>query len=156
MDLPAVKRVKAHERVRRVFANFNEVFGTKKVVNTIRPEHLEAYQAKRDEEGRALATVDLELNEAKSLIDKAFDNDLADGRVLKVFKTVKPRLKAGANARGRTLYHPGGSPRACRERATRPESPARRGISYRDEAGRASSSSVGMDRPGEGIHQASG
>jgi integrase len=102
LELPAVKRLKARERVRQALANFNEVFGSK-VVNIIRPEHLEAYQAKREEEGRALATVDLELTEAKALINKAFDNDMVDGRVLKVFKRVKPRLKSGANARERTL-----------------------------------------------------
>ncbi len=102
VELPAVKRLRAYERVRRALVNFNDVFGAK-VVNTIRPEHLEAYQAKREEEGRAPATIDLEITEAKAVINKAFENDLVDGRVLKTFKRIKARLKAGANARERTL-----------------------------------------------------
>jgi hypothetical protein len=39
----------------------------------------------------------------KSVINKAFENDKFDGRILKVFKRIKAKLEAGADARGRTL-----------------------------------------------------
>jgi integrase len=72
-------------------------------VGTIKPVDLENYQDKREEEGRAPATIDYELTTAKTVINKAFDNDMADGRTLKAFKTVKRKLEKGTNARERTL-----------------------------------------------------
>ena len=45
----------------------------------------------------------MEMTVAKSMIIKAFDNDLVDGRVLKAFRSVKRKLKKGSNARKRTL-----------------------------------------------------
>jgi len=97
-----VRKLKSWDRVQGCLANFNEVFGSR-VVNTIKSEDLESYQAKRAEDGRAPATIDYELTEAKAVINKAFENDMVDGRILKVFKRVKGVLKAGANARERTL-----------------------------------------------------
>jgi hypothetical protein len=39
----------------------------------------------------------------KIMINKAFDNDKIDGRVLKTFRNVKNKLKRGANARKRKV-----------------------------------------------------
>ena len=64
---------------------------------------LEAYQEKRLAEGRAPATVDMEISLVKTMITKAFDNDLVDGRTVKVFRAVKRKLRRAANARRRTL-----------------------------------------------------
>ena len=105
LELPAVKKLTSRDRLQGCLANFNEVFGSR-VVNTIKSEDLEGYQAKRAEDGRAPATIDMELTEAKAVINKAFENDKVDGRVLKTFKRVKGVLKAGANARERTLTVP--------------------------------------------------
>ena len=102
LELPAVKKLKSRDRLQICLANFNDLFGSR-VVNTIKSEDLEGYQAKRAEDGRAPATIDMELTEAKAVINKAFENDKVDGRILKVFKRVKRVLKAGSNARERTL-----------------------------------------------------
>lgn len=48
-------------------------------------------------------TIDMEVAFAKTMINKAFDNDLIDGRALKAFRRVKKKLKMGANARKRTI-----------------------------------------------------
>ena len=64
---------------------------------------LEDYQNSREEQGRAPATIDMEISIAKTMIIKAFDNDMVDGRVLKAFRSLKKRLKKGGNARKRTL-----------------------------------------------------
>ncbi|MBW1918025.1 MAG: hypothetical protein JRI57_08410, partial [Deltaproteobacteria bacterium] len=64
---------------------------------------LEAYQEKRLAEGRDPATVDMEISLVKTMITKAFDNDLVDGRTVKVFRAVKRKLRRAANARRRTL-----------------------------------------------------
>ncbi len=45
----------------------------------------------------------MEISIAKTMIIKAFDNDMVDGRVLKAFRNVKCKLKKGSNARKRTL-----------------------------------------------------
>ncbi len=45
----------------------------------------------------------MEIRIAKTMIIKAFDNDMVDGRVLKAFRSVKRKLKKGSNARKRTL-----------------------------------------------------
>jgi integrase len=57
----------------------------------------------RIESGVAPATVDKEVSIAKTMVTKAFDDDRIGGDVLKVFRTVKKKLKKGANARTRTI-----------------------------------------------------
>ena len=69
----------------------------------MKPLDLEDYQEKREEEGKAPATIDMEISLVKTMITKAFDNDLVDGRTVKAFRTVKRKLKKAANARKRTL-----------------------------------------------------
>jgi hypothetical protein len=57
LELPAVKKLKSRERVQGCLANFNEVLGSR-VVNTIKPEDLEAYERRgpRTGESRRLST----------------------------------------------------------------------------------------------------
>lgn len=63
---------------------------------------VENYQEQRLETGIAPATVDKEVSIAKTMVAKAFDDDRIGGDVLKTFRTVKKKLKKGANARART------------------------------------------------------
>src|SRR5208283_4904010 len=51
----------------------------------------------------APATIDMEISIAKAMINKAFDNDMVDGRTVKAFKVIKKKLKRAANARKQTL-----------------------------------------------------
>ena len=64
---------------------------------------LENYQEQRLETGIAPATIDKEVSIAKTMVTKAFDDDRIGGDVLKAFRTVKKKLKKGANARTRTI-----------------------------------------------------
>jgi len=98
----SVKNLASFDRTRQTLANFNQVFGNW-VVNTLKPDDLENYQAKRTKEGLAPATVDMELRIAKTMVNKALDNDLVDGKTLKAFRCIKRMLRIGANARTRTL-----------------------------------------------------
>ena len=102
MDLESVKNLSAPERIRIALANFNKVFGNN-LVASIKLLDLEKYQAMRSREGVAPATIDLELIMTKTMVTKAFDNDMLDGRCLKAFRRVKKMLKAGSNARKRTI-----------------------------------------------------
>jgi integrase len=47
--------------------------------------------------------VDQQIGAAKTVVNKAFDNDMVSGETIKVFRRVKGLLKATANARDRIL-----------------------------------------------------
>jgi integrase len=102
LDLSPVKKLTSFNRIKQGIANFNRVFG-ERIVSTLKPLDLEEYQDKREEDGRAPATVDMEISLVKTMITKAFDNDLVDGRTVKAFRVVKRKLRKASNARKRTL-----------------------------------------------------
>ena len=78
------------------------MFG-KRTVDAVKRTDLVNYQEQRLESGVAPATVDKEVSIAKAMVTKAFDDDRIGGDVLKAFRTVKKKLKKGANARTRTI-----------------------------------------------------
>ena len=102
LSLKSVKKLRTYSRIELCLNNFNKVFGTR-TIGSIRPNELEDYQVRREDEGRAHATIDMELTMAKAAVSKAFNNDMASGRTLKAFKSCKKKLVKGTNARGRTL-----------------------------------------------------
>lgn len=102
LNLKSVKKLASYRRIQAIMKNFNGVFGIR-IVSSIKLQDLEEYQEKRGEEGRAAATIDMEISIAKTMATKAFDNDLCDGRTVKAFRRVKRKLRRGDNARKRTL-----------------------------------------------------
>ncbi len=102
LNIASVKKLASYKRINQILKVFNEMFGGR-IVSTIKPLDLEAYQHKREEEGRAPATIDMEISIVKTMVTKAFDNDLVDGRTVKAFRRVKRKLKRAANARKQTL-----------------------------------------------------
>jgi integrase len=102
LGLKTVKKLKSHVRLKYALNNFNVVFGNM-IVGDIKPVLLENYQEDREGQGIADATIDMEIGIPKTMIIKAFDNDMVDGRVLKAFRRVKPKLEKGSNARERIL-----------------------------------------------------
>jgi integrase len=82
--------------------SFNSSFGDV-IVNKIKPVDLENYQAKRKAEGLSDSYIDSQIGAARTMINKAFDNDLVGGDVVKVFRRVDNLLKGNANARDRVL-----------------------------------------------------
>ena len=102
LDLKLVKKLASYIRVTQALNNFNAVFGNV-IVGSIKPVDLENYQEKREEETAAPATIDYEMSIVKTMVNKAFDNDIVDGRTLKAFRVVKRKLKKGSNVRKRTL-----------------------------------------------------
>jgi len=73
------------------------------IVGRIKPADLENYQAKRKKEGYSDSYVDHEVGAARTMLNKAFDNDMVGADTLKVFKRVKKLLRRNANARDRIL-----------------------------------------------------
>jgi len=53
----------------------------------------------RQKTGLADATIDHEIGKAKTMIFKAFDNDIVGGGTLKTFKRVKKLLVPGSDVR---------------------------------------------------------
>ena len=102
LALSPVKKLSSYNRIKQGIANFNRILGTR-IVSSLKPLDLEDYQDKREEAGRAPATIDMEISLVKTMATKAFDNDLVDGRTVKAFRTVKRKLRKAANARKRTL-----------------------------------------------------
>jgi len=102
LGLTSVKKLDSYDRIIFALNNFNSVFGNRKIIS-IKQVDIEDYQERRAEQGRADATIDMEIKIAQTMVTKAFDNDLLDGRALKAFRKVKRRLKKGSNARKRTL-----------------------------------------------------
>jgi integrase len=102
LGLKTVKKIKSFTRIKQALNNFNQTFANM-IVGNIKPVYLENYQEDREGQGRAAAAIDMEISIAKTMVIKAFDNDLVDGRVLKAFRSVKRKLKKGDNARKRTL-----------------------------------------------------
>ena len=75
LKLKSVQKLASFKRVKGALGNFNQAFG-ERIVSSLKPLDLENYQDKREEEGRAPATIDMEISLAKTMVTKAFDNDL--------------------------------------------------------------------------------
>lgn len=104
LALKPVKKLASYDRVRYALANFNKIFGNQ-IVGTIKPVELEDYQDAREGQGTAPATIDMEISIVKTMVTKAFDNDMVGGNTVKAFRKVKRKLKKGSNAR-KTLISP--------------------------------------------------
>lgn len=98
LNLSNVKKLASYARVRAALANFNRELGDR-TLGALKSLDLEEYQNKREGEGMAPATIDMELCLAKTMVTKAFDNDMVGGKTIKAFRLVKRKLKKAANAR---------------------------------------------------------
>ena len=103
LALPSVANLSSHQRVKQALANFTREYGSR-IVSTIKPVDIENYQQKRiKDDDRAPATVDMETTIVKTMVTKAFDNDIVDGRTVKAFRKIKRQLKKAGNARRQIL-----------------------------------------------------
>ena len=103
LDLSPVKKLSSYNRINRESGQFQPGIWGAGLSAALKPLDLEEYQEKREEDGRAPATIDMEISLVKTMVTKAFDNDLVDGRTVKAFRTVKRKLRKAGNARKRTL-----------------------------------------------------
>jgi len=70
LSLSSIKALTTYDRVTMLISNFNKEFGDY-IVNAIKPLDLENYQDSRLKQGRAPATVDMEIGRVGSMIRKA-------------------------------------------------------------------------------------
>jgi hypothetical protein len=71
--LESVKALASYDLIKIKLTNFNKVFGDR-IVTDIKPEDLKDYQTQRLKEVKP-ATVDQELSKARSMVQRAVDND---------------------------------------------------------------------------------
>ncbi|MFC1535185.1 tyrosine-type recombinase/integrase [Thermodesulfobacteriota bacterium] len=102
LKLKPVKKLASYDRIEIALNNFIKVFGNQ-IVGSIKPVDLEDYQDTREGQGAAPATIDMEISLVKTMVTKAFDNDMVGGRTVKAFRKVKRKLKKGSNARKRII-----------------------------------------------------
>lgn len=102
LGLEKTKSLGNYPTLKTLLKKFCSEFGDR-IVNSIKRSELENLQIKRQREGMALATIDYELNAAKIIVNKAFNDGILGGDTLRVFKGVKLMLKKNANARTRVL-----------------------------------------------------
>lgn len=102
LTLTSVMALVSYRRIKACLDNCRAVFGTY-LLNQVKLIDLENYQILRKEQGRAPATIDMELKYAKTAVKKAFDNDKIDAGPLKAFNNIKKVLKGHSNARDRKL-----------------------------------------------------
>lgn len=103
LNLEKVKAIKTFWRIETSLQHFNSYFG-EMIVGNIKPIDIENYQVKRKKDGGVVkSTIDKELTAVRTMINKAFDNDVVGSDTLKAFKRVKNLLKKNANARDKIL-----------------------------------------------------
>jgi len=102
LNLESVKALARYPILKINLNSFNAVFGDN-IVNTLKPVDLENYQVKRKAQGQADSYIDQQIAMARAMINKAFDNDIVSGDIIKIFKRVKKLLKGDSNARDRVL-----------------------------------------------------
>ncbi len=102
LNLEKVKSLAYYSILTINLNSFNSEFGNF-IVNQIKPVDLENYQAKRKAQGQSDSYIDSQIGAARTMINKAFDNDIVSGDIVKVFRRVNNLLKGNANARDRVL-----------------------------------------------------
>ncbi|MFQ6079247.1 MAG: alkaline phosphatase family protein, partial [Thermodesulfobacteriota bacterium] len=105
LSLEKVKARAYYPTLKYNLASFNAEFGNM-VVSQIKPADLENYQATQKKAGYSDSYVDQQIGAARTMIYKAFDNDLVGGDLLKVFRKAKKLLKRDANRRDRVVSYP--------------------------------------------------
>jgi integrase len=102
LDLASVQSLASYDIIKIKLDIFNAEFGNR-LISDIKPVDLENYQAKRQKEGKAPATIDQEVRKVKAMVFKAFDNDLVGGDAIKTFKRTRKLLKPGSDVRDRVI-----------------------------------------------------
>jgi integrase len=106
LNLEDVKDLASYSTITGYIGKFNSSPFRNRIPSTIKPMDLQNHQMKRKKEGLKPKTIDDEINNIKTMLRKASDNDLVSADVLKPFNRTKNLLsgkKRGTNARDRLL-----------------------------------------------------
>jgi len=101
LGLASVKRLVSADRLKYALANVTAAIGDR-ACNSLKPVDIENYMAERTA-AIANVTIDYEITILKTVIHKAFDNDLIGGDVLKAFRGIKKISTRTERARDRVI-----------------------------------------------------
>lgn len=104
LSLEKVKSLASYSIIKIKIDEFNKAFG-EKIVGQTKQADIENYQVLRQKKGLSAGTVDQDIGKVKSMIYKAWDNDLVSGDTVKAFRKIKKTLKKGSDVRNRILSH---------------------------------------------------
>ena len=99
LGLEKVKNKAYYQTIKFNLASFNSVFG-QHILLTMKPVDLENYQEMRKKDGYADSYIDQQIGAARTMVNKAFDNDKVSGDVLRAFKKVEKLLKKNLECKG--------------------------------------------------------
>lgn len=102
LNLEKVKNLRSYPSVYCRIQNFNQVHGHKLLMD-IKLEDLENYQEIRSRQDIGNTTIDNELGQVKTVIIKAWKNDMVSGKILKTFKSIEGRATKEERSRDRVL-----------------------------------------------------
>jgi integrase len=102
LKLERVKVQAYHKTLTYNLDSFCKVFGNE-IVTKIKPADIENFQAAQKKEGLSDSYIDQQVGAAKTVINKAFDNDLVGLDAVRSFKKVKKLLKRNSNARDKII-----------------------------------------------------
>lgn len=102
LKLESVKKLSSYDGAKIRLNNFNEVYGDR-LLKDIKPMDLENYQHIRSSQGIKNITIDAELVLVKTVITKAWKNDMVNGNILKAFQHVKSLSTREERSRDRVL-----------------------------------------------------
>lgn len=102
LSLERVKALASFERIKIAIGNFNTELGNV-LIKDIKPSQIENYQVIRMKKDLARATVDREVGEVKTMINKAYNDGMVSDRTVMLFKKIKKLLKKNSNARNTIL-----------------------------------------------------
>jgi integrase len=104
LGLNRVKKLAMFEIKKIHLSKFNAEFGGIKV-NLLKLSTLEGFQADLLDEGFSRSYIDQIIGSVRTIVKKAFDDDMISGDCLKPFNKVKNLLKRNANARDEIFTH---------------------------------------------------
>jgi DNA primase len=102
LNLEKTKKPKAYSAVYCRVQNFNQVYGPRYLVD-IKLEDLENYKEIRSRQDIKNTTIDNEMVQVKTVIIKAWKNDMVSGKILKAFKSIEGRATKEERSRDRVL-----------------------------------------------------
>lgn len=93
------KALQTHESI------FCSIFGTRRA-NSLKKSDLDNFQAKLKAAGYSSAYIDQVVATARTVVNRAFEDEMLPGDCLRPFRRSRRLLKRGANARSIVLAHP--------------------------------------------------
>jgi hypothetical protein len=96
------KTLKYYSTLKINLNSFNAVFGNT-VVGQLKPVDLENYQAKRKAQGYSDSYIDQEIGAARTMVNKAFENDLVGGGLSR-FLSESKSCSRGMQTQGTAFY----------------------------------------------------